>query len=97
MFYIVFQVLKVLLIKIFSHLIFYFLLLLFDFTSADIFFHKFLELHSTLYVWKNDFRHKFSFFNEFTQPPHTPTLLAAKIRLAWQKFFVNDPWLITVF
>ena len=86
MFYIAFQVLKVLLIKIYSHLIFYFLLFLFNFTSADIFFHKFLKLYSTLYIWKKDFHHKFSFFNGFTQPPHTPTLLTAKIRLAWQKF-----------
>ena len=48
-FYIVFQVLKVLLIKICKiqslDLLFLFLL---AFTSADIIFHKFLELHSKL-------------------------------------------------
>ena len=38
------------------------------FTSADIIFHKLLELHSTLTDQK-DFCHKVSFFNRFTQPP----------------------------
>ena len=48
--YIVFQVLKVLLVKSYknNHQIFYFLLLLLAFTSTEIIFHKFLELHSTL-------------------------------------------------
>ena len=53
-FYILFQSLKVRLIKIcmlqpqYSHMIFYFLLFLLAFTSADIIFHKFLELYWTL-------------------------------------------------
>ena len=38
------------------------------FTSADIIFYNFLELNSKLS--KKDFRHKFSFFNSFTQIPH---------------------------
>ena len=51
-FYIAFQVLRVLLKKNvrYSHQIFYFLLfyMILAFTLADIMFHKFLELHSTL-------------------------------------------------
>ena len=50
------------------HQVFYFLFLL-VFTSADIIFHKFLELHST-FSEKKDFRHKFSLFKGFTQTPH---------------------------
>ena len=38
------------------------------FTSADIIFHKFLELHSTLS--EKDFRHEF--FNGITQPNPLP-------------------------
>ena len=41
------------------------------FTSADIIFHKFLELHST-FSEKKDFRRKFSFFNGLTQNPIPP-------------------------
>ena len=75
-FYIAFQVLKVLLIKIckirYLHQIFYFLLFFLAFTSADMIFYRFLEFHSILSESK-DFRHKFSFFNGFTQtPPPTP-------------------------
>ena len=74
-FYIAFQVLKVLLIKIckirYLHQIFYFLLFFLAFTSADMIFYRFLEFHSILSESK-DFRHKFSFFNGFTQTP-TPT------------------------
>ena len=36
-----------------------------DFTSVDIIFHKFLELH----YLKKKICHKFSFFNGFTQTP----------------------------
>ena len=57
----VFEVLKVLLI----------FLAVLGFTSANMIFHKFLELHSTLSE-KKDFRHKFSFFNGFTQTPLLP-------------------------
>ena len=54
---------------------FYFLLFLLTFTSsADIIFHKFLELHSALSEKTIDFRHNFFFFNEFTKPP-TPNPL----------------------
>ena len=49
------------------------MLLLLAFTSADIIFHKVLEIHSVLSV-KKDFRHEFYgpilFFNGFTQTPH---------------------------
>ena len=55
-FYIVFQVLKVPLIKICKkqplNLLFFLLLLLAFTTSADIIFHKLLELHSTLFEKK---------------------------------------------
>ena len=68
-FYIVFQVLKVLLIKICKiqslDLLFLFLL---AFTSADIIFHKFLELHSTLSEKK--FSLQIFFFNRFTETPY---------------------------
>ena len=46
-FYIVCQVLKVLLFKT-SHQILYFMLFYISFLSADIIFYKFLKLHSTL-------------------------------------------------
>ena len=62
-FYIVFQVLKVLLIKIGMGTvtkIFYFLLFLLAFTSADIYY-KFSELHSTLSE-KKDFLSKIFLF-----------------------------------
>ena len=68
-FYIVFQVLKVAtsLWKFvrYSHQIFYFLLFLLAFTSADIIFHTFLELHSILS--EKDIRHEFSCFKGFIQ------------------------------
>ena len=51
-FYIVCQVLKVLLFKI-SHQILYFMLFYISFLSADIIFYKFLKIHSTLYEKKN--------------------------------------------
>ena len=77
-FYIVFQVLKVLLRKICkSYQIFYFLLFLlaFSFTSisADIIFHTFLKLHSTLSEKKNFVRN----FPEWlsAQQPGTQTQL----------------------
>ena len=49
-FYIVFKFWRLLLIKIlgYSHWIFYFFCFMLAFTSADIVFHQFLELHSTL-------------------------------------------------
>ena len=75
-FYIIFQVLKVLLKKICkkSHQIFYLLFLL-TFTSADIIFHKFLGLHSTLSE-KKDFRHELSSLMDSLK---LPTPLTAKI------------------
>ena len=65
-FYNVFQVLKVLLIKIckIQPPDLYFLLFLLTFTSADIIFHKFLELHSTLSEKK--FSSQIVLFNGFT-------------------------------
>ena len=68
-FYIVFQVLKVFLIKRSknSHQIFFCLLFLLAFTSADIIFHKFLELHSTLSE-KSIFVTNFSFLNDSLNP-----------------------------
>ena len=41
------------------------------FTSADIIFHKFLELHSTL-TDKKDFCHKFSFLTDSLNPLPLP-------------------------
>ena len=46
-----------------------------EFTSADIIFTTFYNL--VQHLLKKGFRHKFSFFNGFTQ---TPNLLTAKIR-----------------
>ena len=69
-FYIIFQVLKVLLIKCCknSHQIFYFLLFLLAFTSADIIFHKVLELHPTLSE-KKIFVTNFPFLMDSLKPP----------------------------
>ena len=67
-FYIVFQVLKVLLIKICQIQPLYLLFL--DISSADIIFHKFLVLHSTL--TGKDLRHKFSFLTDSLIPPPQP-------------------------
>ena len=69
-FYIVFQVLKVLFIKIckIQPLDLLFLVVFVAFTSEGIIFHKVLELHSTLSEKKKDFCLKFSFFNRFTKP-----------------------------
>ena len=68
-FYIVFQVLKVLLIKICQIQPLYLLFL--DISSADIIFHKFLVLHSTL--TGKDLRHKFSFLTDsLILPPQPP-------------------------
>ena len=73
-FYIVFQVSKVLFIKICkmqSLDLLFLLLFLLAFTWADIIFQKFLELHSALSA-KKDFCYKFSCFNKFTQTPPSP-------------------------
>ena len=61
------------------YVVFYLLLFLLAFTSADIIFHKFLELHSTLSEKKI-----FVTNNRFTNPPPPPpplprTPLTAKI------------------
>ena len=71
-FYIVFHVLKVFLIKICKiqplHLYLLFLVaFILAFTSADINFYKFLELHSTLSE-KKDFCHEFSFLTDHSNP-----------------------------
>ena len=81
-FYIVFQVLKALLIKIFkiqSLDLLFLMSFLLAITSADIIFHVFrTSLHI---IWKKDFRHNFSFFNRFTQTStHPRTPVTAKIR-----------------
>ena len=58
-----------------SHQIFYFLLFLLAFTSADIIFHKFLELHST--SDKKIFVTNFPFLTDSLKPPplpHPPSL-----------------------
>ena len=81
-----FQVLKVLLIKICKiqslDLLFLIMLFLLAITSVDIIFLKFLELNSKLSE-KKEFCHSFSFFHRFTQTPQPvfpPTPLTAKIR-----------------
>ena len=61
--------------KIRSHQIFYFLLFLLAFTSADIIFHTFLELYSTLSA-KMIFGTNFSSLKDSLKPP---TPLTAKI------------------
>ena len=62
--------------KIRSHQIFYFLLFLLAFASADIIFHTFLELYSTLSA-KMIFATIFFFFLKDSFKPPTP--LTAKI------------------
>ena len=47
-------------------------------------FSQFLELHWTVSEKKKDFRHKFSFFNGFTQTPHP---INSSNRLGVTKFF----------
>ena len=75
-FYIEFQVLKVLLIKICKIQPLYFLVL--DASSADIIFHKFLTLHSTL--TRKRFSSQIFLFNRFTHlPPSSTTPLTGKI------------------
>ena len=64
------------------------LLFLLAFASADIIFHKFLELHSTLSE-KKIFVMNFPFLTDSLKGPRTP--LTAKIRQAWQKLFVDAP------
>ena len=79
-FYMVFQVLKVFLIKIckIQSLDLLFLVVFITFYISRYHFHKFLELHLTIPEKEKDFHHKFSFFNGFTQTP-TPNPLTAKI------------------
>ena len=69
----------------YSHQIFYFLLFYISFfTSADINFHKLLELHSTLHYLKKIFS------NGFTHPTkHHP--FNGQNPLSMMKFFVNAP------
>ena len=73
-FYIVFQILKALLIKLFkiqSLDLLFLMSFLLAITSADIIFHKFLELHSTLSEKKN-FITNFPFLTDTLKPPPTP-------------------------
>ena len=91
-FYIVSQVLKVLLIKIckIESLDLLFLVVFISFYISWYHFSEVFRTYSRLYIWKKDFRHKFSFFSGFN-PSHPPAYLRAKICFAWQKFFVNAP------
>ena len=90
-FYIVFQVLKVLLIKICKkqplNLLFFLLLLLAFTTSADIIFHKLLELHSTLFEKKKIFVTNFPFLMVHL----IPYPLNGQIPLSMTKFFADAP------
>ena len=89
-FYIVFQVLQVILINIcrISHQIFYFLLF---YVSFDISRHYFLQIIRTSYIiiWKKDFCHKLSFFNWFAQTPAPP--YRPKSAKRDKDFFVDAP------
>ena len=90
-FYLIFQVLKVLLIKICKIEppdLFFLLLFLLAFTSADIIFRKYLELHSTLLSEKKYLRQKFSFSNGFTNY-HTPQSLNGQNPLSVTKDFFD--------
>ena len=87
-FFIVFQVLKVLLIKIcngYSHQIFYFLLFLLALASVDIISHKFSELHSTLSE-KKIFVTNFPFLTDSLKPPSQQPKSAKR-----NKSLVNAP------
>ena len=95
LFYIVFQVLKVLVIKIckIQPPDLNFFLFLLAFTLAGIIFVKLLELHSTISE-KSIFVTNFSFFNRFTQTPPPPTLHPVNgqnLLSIRQKFFVDAP------
>ena len=72
--------------KIHSHYIFYFMLFLLAFTSAGIIFHKFLKTSFSI-IWKKRFLSQILLFWKIHSNPPTP----AKIRWAWQKYFVNAP------
>ena len=58
-----------------------------SFTSADIIFSQIFRTSFNI-IWKKDFCHEFSFFNEFNQPPHPPSIpLMAKFGWVWRKVF----------
>ena len=89
-FYIVFQVFEVLLIKIckMQSIDFLFLVVFISFYISR---HHFSQVFRTLFniIWKKAFRYKFSFFNGFTQfllPPSTTTPLTPKIHYAWRTY-----------
>ena len=88
LFYIIFQVFKVLLTKICK--IFYLFLFLLAFTSADIIVHKFLGLHSKLSE-KKIFVINFSFLTDSLTPPPPPQPLNDQNPLSVTKFFVDPP------
>ena len=88
-YYMVFQVLKVLLIKIckMQPLDLLFFVVFISFYISRYHFSQIFRSSFNI-IWKKDFRHKFSFFNGFTQ---IPILLTTKICWAGQKIFVDVP------
>ena len=81
-FHIIFQVLKVLLIKTERKIEPPDLLFTVVLISFYISRYHFSQIFRTSFniIWKTDFRHEFSFFHRFTNPPPHPTPLTAKIR-----------------
>ena len=69
----------------YSHWMFCFFLFSLAFTSANIIFQKFLELHSTIFEKKKDFHHKFSISNRLTQTPH-PLLKVTVMQISKFKY-----------
>ena len=63
-----------------------FIVVFISFISADIIFQKYLGLHLTLSE-KEFFRHEFSFFNRFTNPPPSPHPLNSQNPLSVTKVF----------
>ena len=84
-YYMVFQVLKVLLIKIckMQPLDLLFFVVFISFYISRYHFSQIFRSSFNI-IWKKDFRHKFSFFNGFTQTPHP---INSSNRLGVTKFF----------
>ena len=89
-FYIVFQILKVLLIKIFriQSLDLLFLVVFISFYINRYHFSQVFR-NSFNIIWKKDFRHKFSFFNGFTQLPLPNHPLNSQNPLSMTEFFFS--------
>ena len=100
LFYIVFQVLKVLIINIckiqLPDLLFPVVFINFYISRDD-----FSQIFRTPFsiIWKKDFRHKFSFFNRFPQPPPPPpppspipASLTAKSLLSMLPYPIRFSW-----